>query len=189
MLRLAVKGSGVQIPLPPLRCRIDNVFLGQRSIFDRYPLRRLDQVGNVSSVHDGHPDADELVDSLVVQARDRISCQDDSEVTLAGLIDRCSGAVREVAAREDQRADAVALEMPFEGCLKEGPPSRLEDDYLVGSEGLDAPGQKKVLIKFGWNIAEDLGGDESPACPGRRMGVSPLTRLDRDGSALLPSAR
>ena len=79
--------------------------------------------------------------------------------------------------------------MPFEGCLKEGPPSRLEDDYLVGSEGLDAAGQKKVVIKFGWNIAEDLGGDESPACPGRRMGVSPLTRLDRDGSALLPSAR
>ena len=79
--------------------------------------------------------------------------------------------------------------MPLEECLKEGPPSRLEDDYLVGSEGLDAPGQKKVLIKFGWNIAEDLGGDESPACPGRRMGVSPLTRLDRDGSALLPSAR
>ena len=63
--------------------------------------------------------------------------------------------------------------MPFEGRLKECPPSWLEDDHLVRTERLDAPGQKKVVIKFGWSIAEDLGGDESPRVPRTKDGSVP----------------
>ena len=110
------------------------MFLGQRSIFDRHPPRRREQVGDFCRVHDSHPDPAKLADALVVQARDRSSCQDDSEVAFAGLTDRCSGTVREVAATEDQRVAAVAFEMPFEGCLKGGLPSWLEDGHLVGTE-------------------------------------------------------
>src|SRR5712692_5144926 len=85
-------------------------------------------------IHECYANSLQLLTAAIVQPRHGILYQHETEVALAGFVDRRARAVRKIAAAEGQRIDAQARQMRFERRLEERAPARLIDSPLARPE-------------------------------------------------------